>query len=31
MLWETDLFEDLYEAKAESDLTKTQSSWVNIG
>ena len=31
MLWGTDLFEDLYEAKAESDLTKTQNSWVNIG
>ena len=31
MLWGTDLFEDLYEAKAESDLTKTQNSCVNIG
>ena len=31
MLWEAEVFEDLYEAKAESDLTKTQNSWVNNG
>ena len=29
MLWEAEVFEDLYGAKAESDLTKTQTSWVN--
>ena len=29
MLWEAEMFEDLYGAKAESDLTKTQNSWVN--
>ena len=26
MLWETEVFEDLYREKAESDLTKTQNS-----
>ena len=31
MLWEAEVFEDLYEAKAESNLTKTQNSWVNNG
>ena len=31
MFWEVEVFEDLYEAKAESDLTKTQNSWVNNG
>ena len=31
MLLEAQVFEDLYEAKAESDLTKTQNSWVNNG
>ena len=31
MLWEAEVFEDLYVAKAESDLTKTQNSWVNNG
>ena len=29
MLWETEVFEDLYREKAESDLTKTQNSQVN--
>ena len=29
MLWEVEVFEDLYGPKAESDLTKTQNSWVN--
>ena len=29
MLWEAELFEDLCGPKAESDLTKTRSSWVN--
>ena len=31
MLWEAEVFEKLYEEKAESDLTKTQNSWVNNG
>ena len=31
MFWEAEVFKDLYEAKAESDLTKTQNSWVNNG
>ena len=29
MLWEAEALEDLYGAKAESDLTKTQTAWVN--
>ena len=29
MLWESKVFEDLYRAKAESDLIKTQNCWVN--
>ena len=29
MLWKTEALEDLYGVKAESDLTKTQNSWVN--
>ena len=29
MLWKTEALEGLYGAKAESDLTKTQNSWVN--
>ena len=29
MLREAEVFEDLHEVKAESDLTKTQDSWVN--
>ena len=29
MLWEAEALEDLYVAKAESDLTKTQTAWVN--
>ena len=31
MLWEAEVFEYLYGAKAESDLTKSQNSWVNNG
>ena len=29
MLWEAEVFEDLYREKTKSDLTKTQNSWVN--
>ena len=29
VLWKTEVLEDLYGVKAESDLTKTQNSWVN--
>ena len=29
MLWEAEVLEDLYGAKTESDLTKTQNSQVN--
>ena len=29
MLWGAEMIEDLYEAMTESDLTKTQNSWVN--
>ena len=29
MLWEAEALEDVYRAKAESDLTKTQNSLVN--
>ena len=29
MLWEAEALEDLYGTKTESDLTKTQTSWVN--
>ena len=29
VLWKTEALEDLYGVKAESDLTKTQNSWVN--
>ena len=29
MLWEIEALEDVYRAKAESDLTKTQNSFVN--
>ena len=29
MLWEAEMYENLYGAKAESDLIKTQNSWVN--
>ena len=29
MLWEAEALEDLYGVKAVSDLTKTQTSWVN--
>ena len=29
MLWEAEIFEDLDGTKAESDLTKTQKSWIN--
>ena len=31
MLWEAVVFVDLHAAKAESDRTKTQNSWVNNG
>ena len=31
MLCEAEVFESLYGAKAESDLTKTQNYWVNNG
>ena len=29
MLWEAEALEDLYGEMAESELTKTQNSWVN--
>ena len=29
MLWKAESFEDLYRAKAESDVTKTQNYWTN--
>ena len=31
ILWEAEVFEDLYEAKAESDQTKTQNCRINNG
>ena len=31
MLCEAEVFEDLYQEKAKSDLTKTQNSWINNG
>ena len=31
MLWRGELFDDLYGAKTESDLTKTQNALVNNG
>ena len=30
MLWEAEALEDVYRAKAESDLTKTQNFWLII-